>query len=232
MNLRRVKSPQDVDDRKSEVPHGICLHTTGSGLPTTAAERHMDPLALAERIYTAKGANFPHYTIDWAGTILQVADDRERARHAGIDKAERKAYSSGEWVNAVSQRALKLWRQKWPDAESPLDLIPGGGSPNDAFLGIELVPLIGAELKANPNGTRFTEAQYDALAELLRVKELEYGLVLDTGSNLVGHCDLEPLTRWSAGPRGLPWDPGALRPEGDRHFEWDFVVARLQLLRG
>jgi len=206
-----VDHPQDVDDRTKVTPFGVCIHTTGRGVPALAKKLGTDPLAVAVDIYCAPGANFPHYVISGEGTILQVADERERARHAGINRIDRALYASGEWRRKISPAGLRLWMQRWPGVRSPLQLFPSR-SVNDDYLGIELIP--------RPDAT-FSSEQYEALSELLHDVQTRHGIVLK-GARLVGHEDLEPLSRMDS--KG-GWDPGATRSAP--RFLWRNVFERL-----
>jgi N-acetyl-anhydromuramyl-L-alanine amidase AmpD len=76
----------------------------------------------------------------------------------------------------------------------------GGKSPNDLYVGVELVP--------SPDRT-FTYVQYFALASLLIEIRERRGVEL-SGRKLVGHEDLHPLARWNISGG---WDPGALRAQ-------------------
>lgn len=211
---QRVGKPQDVTDRKQVQAWGLCVHTTGRGLPEEAKKLNRDGLVHAVEIYCRKDANFPHYVIGPGGDIRQIADDKERARHAGIDDAERKLYESGEWKKKVSAAALALWERRWPGVKNPLHLFPSR-SPNEDYLGVELIP----SLTKQPNGTLFTDAQYESLGKLCRDIEQRHGIKLE-GKRLVGHEDLEPLSRWD---KTGGWDPGGLRPEGKLYFDWGRV---------
>ena len=196
-----VAKPQDVTNRKNVTPFGVCVHTTGRGVPTLAKKLGISPEEVAAGVYTKPGANFPHYFISYSGDIFQVADEVERARHAGIAPEQRPLYISGAWTRRVSAVGLRLWRARWPGKKNPLQLFPGK-SVNEAYLGVELIPL----LVRQPTGWLFTQDQYWALEDLLVDIEQRHSIVL-TGSRLVGHEDLEPLERWNS--KG-GWDPGAL----------------------
>lgn len=207
-----AEHPQDVTDRQEAVPHGLCVHTTGRGLPAKARALGIEPMGLAIDTYCTPGlaTTFPHYVIGHDGTLVQIADDRERARHAGVDKAERAAYLDGTWIRKLNPAAVQRWRDKWPGVKSPSHLYPSK-SPNEDYLGVELIPLN----SQGDNGTLFTPAQYIALAELIDDIQDRYGQTL---KSLVGHEDLEPLTRWNSGGG---WDPGALRAQP--FFRWDLI---------
>jgi hypothetical protein len=207
-----IDRPQDVADRATPTPFGVVVHTTGGGIVRFAAAHGIDPLAAAISIYSAPGANFPHYCIDGTGVAAQIADERELAPHAGIDAKGRALYLSGAWTSRVSKTGLALWRARWPGVKSPLALFPGR-SVNQVYLGIELIP----------TATKtFTLAQYDTLARLLADIERRHGIML-SWSRLVGHEDLEPLERWDAAGG---WDPGSLR--ATQRFSWPAVFSRLR----
>ena len=194
-------------ERSQETPWGVCVHTTGSGVPTAAQRSGRTPLEIATEIYLRPDAPphftpFPHYVIDATGYLLQIADEHIRARHVAISDAERALYKSGGWRSKVSPLGLSLWQDRWGATRNPLQLFPSR-LPNEDFLGVELIP----GLRAQTNGSRFTLAQYGRLSALLEDVENRYGLEL-TGSRLVGHEDLSPLTRWNSGGG---WDPGLLR---------------------
>lgn len=210
-----VGRPQDVADRSKRIPWGVCIHTTGSGLLREAKDHGIDPLAMAVELYCGAGANFPHHVIDWAGTILQIADEKERARHAGIDHNERALYLSGGWRKKVSAVALKMWDARWPGKKSPLNLFPSI-SPNEDYLGVEMIPLP----MVDKTGSLFTQDQYNSLGDLLADIERRYNIRV-VGQRLVGHEDLEPLTRWTS--KG-GWDPGAMTTVPV--FHWDRIPGR------
>lgn len=207
-----AQHPQDVTDRHQVQPYGLCVHTTGRGLTQRAINLDVEPLGLAVDTYCAPGiaTTFPHYVIGWDGTIIQIADDRERARHAGVDPLERLAYLDGTWMRKLNPAAVNRWFDKWPGIKSPSHLYPSK-SPNEDYLGVELIPLN----SRGDNGTLFTPAQYTALAELIDDIQDRYGQTL---KSLVGHEDLEPLTRWNSGGG---WDPGFLR--ANPYFRWDLI---------
>ena len=216
----RVPHPRDVTDRAKEQAYGFCVHTTGSGVPRRAKELGVDPLVVALDIYLepddpAHGVftSFPHYVISSSGALVQIANDRERARHAGISVGDRAMYLSGAWRSKVSSAGLALWDSKW-GLKSPLGLFPSR-SPNEDLLACEMIPL----LAPLPNGSLFTPVQYDLLAALLDDVEVRHRISL-SGRRLVAHEDIEPLARWNR----YGWDPGALAPTPV--FLWADVHAR------
>lgn len=210
---RQARHQRDVSNRTEVVPWGVCVHTTGRGLTERAIRMGVPALELAEKFYTTPGAAFAHYVIAQTGEAVQIADERERAWHSGIPKRERLLYTSGRWRDKVAPKVLERWEMRWDDMESPMDLFPGN-SANDAYLGIELIPLMSDDAK----GGWFTDEQYYALSHLLSDISIRYGIDVWEDSRLVGHEDLEPLTRWD--DKG-GWDPGALRLRP--RFHWNRV---------
>ena len=214
---------------------GVCIHTTGSGV-----WRHGDdPLAAALRYYLQDGDAFPHYLIGLQGEIMQIASETVRAWHAGIKREPRIAYASGAWrtqARRICERALAAWDETFQcgDHLSPLDLFLGT-DPNDAYLGVELVPL--------RDGGYTAEAVASAVALVLDVwarhaDELPVPLEGIPGDgwaavrrqgHLVGHEDLQPLTRWS-GAGG--WDPGSLGRVPFAPWDWRVFFAALDRASG
>lgn len=202
-------------------------------MPAKAQKLGIDPLEVALSVYLApdnpkKGifTNFPHYVLDWAGHILQVADELERARHVALG-ADRALYASGAWRRKVSPKCLALWDARW-GKKSPLGLFPSK-APNEDYVGIECIPLLAPQA----DGSLFTDAQYRSLAALLWDIAQRHGFSLDDRSRLVGHEDLEPLGRWYPAKSRRPygWDPGGLQPF-PAAFDWRRVVptARVALV--
>ena len=76
----RIVNPRDVKDRPK--PHGVIVHTTGSGIVLTAQNKGADPLEYTLAFYSNPKNNFSHYLIGWNGEIIQIAADTERAWQA------------------------------------------------------------------------------------------------------------------------------------------------------
>ncbi len=210
-----VQHPRDVKNRTNPIPYGLCVHTTGSGVPLQAQKLGIDPLQVAHDFYCNPKNNFPHYVIGNDGTIIQIAEDTESAWHCGVSVAERAAYLDGSWKKKVSPLTVKYWEDKWNES-SPSHLYPGK-SVNDVYLGVELIPLI----KCLPNKSLFTPEQYKALYSLIKDIEKRYFFSqILLGGRLVGHEDVNPLTRSSVSGG---WDPGARRK--DPSFFWNMVWA-------
>jgi N-acetyl-anhydromuramyl-L-alanine amidase AmpD len=197
--------------RPNPIPFGLMVHTTGRTLVTRAQENRQTPMERAVRVYSR--GPFPHYVIDWSGKLVQIAGEEIRAAHAGISRKEARQYKEGHWVNNVSKTALERWRSRWRDFETPLDLFPGR-SPNSAYIGVELIPQLTAD---EDTGSWFTEEQYQMVAYLADDLSVRYGISLED-NRLVGHEDVEPLSRWN---RAGGWDPGAMRAQP--RFLWSQV---------
>ena len=210
----QIASPPPARERETPIPFGLCVHTTGRTLVQKAKLKGENPIDRAVKIFNGPGANYPHYVIAADGDIVQILADNLRGRHAGVPRAEREAYLNGSWTRDISAVGLQMWRERWPDHKSPQHLYPSR-SPNDDYLGVELIP----SMETNANGTWFTDAQYAALRSLIDDIQSRHQITL-TGNRLVGHEDLEPLTRWNSLGG---WDPGAIRV-GPR-FRWDLIPA-------
>lgn len=194
----QVAHPRDVDDRTLPV-FGLVVHTTGSGITEQAKKLKVDPLDHAVAYYLDPKHYFPHYVIGYDGEIVQVADEKERAQHVGF--AERGKYLTSEWENLLPAKLVMNWHSRWPRFQSPAHLFPGA-SPNNVYIGCELLP-------------PFTVEQHKAVVMLAADIGERYKLPDHWWQTprLVGHSDLNPLTRGE-------WDPG-------KTFNWGYV---LQLL--
>lgn len=212
----QVPKPKDVDDRSMPV-FGLVVHTTGSGIVKQAQKLGVDPLEHAVAYYLKPDSYFAHYVIGWDGHIVQIADEKERATHVGF--AERGKYLTGEWETMLPKALVERWKAKWPSHKSPAHLFPGS-SPNNCYIGCELLPTP----KRDPKFGLFTLAQHQAVVMLCADIGDRYNLPTHWHhtSRLVGHEDLNPLTRSA---KGQGWDPGALRVDPD--FHWGFVLELL-----
>lgn len=211
-----VARPQiNVARRKNPVPWGVVVHTTGRGVLDAATREKKTPAQVAEELYTRPDAYFPHYFIGSDGIIFQVADELIRARHVAVSLIDRARYLLNTWRSKVPDIGVELWQARWQGKKSPQVLYPSR-SPNEDYLGVELIPQFGRE----KNTTLFTDKQYSALARLLvDIADRWQIPLLQPGSpRLVGHEDLSPLTRWdSIGG----WDPGFLRSRP--YFRWNLL---------
>lgn len=222
MNQGKSSLAIQADGQRRIVPRkapiwGVCIHTTGSGVPSKAAKLGKDPVDVAVGIYLSGPRPFgPAYVIGWEGEIVQVADELSRTEHVGgLDRDE---YLSGTWVKQCHPAAVELWRRRWPQYESPQHLFPSR-YPNTDLVGCELIPVLGGKPKPAGPGLRFTEKQHQAIADLCRDIAKRHSLPAGWAntSRLVGHEDVGLLDRHD---KGGGWDPGALRERPYFDFEW------------
>ncbi len=195
--------------------YGLCVHTTGSGPATKAKGTARTPLQIALDYYVRGGEGFPHYLIGYDGTIHAICDEGHVAWHAGWatrgGKSRWESWTAPTWWSAV-------WR-RW-NAATPANLLPpGASSPNQVYIGVELL--------ADPTGWGFTSAQYDALTRLVVDVFRRHGIPLSEPPNprLLGHEDVEPIERANASGG---WDPGAHRTVPK--FSWAGLWSRMQAL--
>lgn len=199
-------------------PWGVCLHTTGDGVPREAESRSEPLMDSAVRIYTNMKEG-PHFVIDPEGNVKQLRAIDTVAYHCGISTPDRRDYLSGAWESKVDAKIVAWWKARWPGRKSPQHLFPSR-SPNLDFIGIEHIPCgtyqtipglttgswrpIRNYKPAYP-GSRFTAEQYIASTKLVRTFEP----VVQT--HVVGHEDINP--------KGRPgWDPG------DYHGWWSWPL--------
>jgi uncharacterized protein DUF2272/N-acetylmuramoyl-L-alanine amidase-like protein len=194
---------------------GPAKRSKASGYRTPAVQ-----YALNHYINGAEG--FPHYVIDFNGTIHATCDERLVAHHSGwVHPGGRDLFASG-W------RAPEWWSRIWSrhGARTPIDLLPKGvRSPNSRTLGVELMIL--------PD-LSYTAEQYRALARLVvdirqRYPDVVGGPVPNRG--LLGHEDFAPVTGKGgrADARG-GWDPGAHR--SNPYFDWGRLSNEIQDIAG
>jgi N-acetylmuramoyl-L-alanine amidase-like protein len=191
---------------KRSIPvFGVCVHTTGGG-PANKAKKDPRRSALQRSLdYYLKGSGgFPHYVVAYDGSIIAICDERQIAWHAGFGKKEYQYYKT--WT------APRWWSSVWnpKGARSPLDLFPKGGrSGNSGHIGVEML--------ADTTGYGFTNAQYEALAKLVKDIARRHKLPIASApsARLLGHEDVHPLGRQN---KGGGWDPGAHRDKP--RFSW------------
>jgi len=189
--------------------YGLVVHTTGASIVDEAVRLGADPLEYAVAYYLKPDSYFAHYVVGWDGHIIQVADEAQRAPHVGF--AERPKYLDGSWSSLLPPTLVALWRGRWPGYKSPAHLFPGP-SPNNVYVGVEMLPL------QHPlaTGSLYTVAQEQAVAALATAigKRWKLPTGWHRGPRLLGHEDLNPLTRSTKKPPA-GWDPGGLR-----EFPW------------
>lgn len=225
-----VSNPRDVRNRPKPKPYGLLVHTTGRGILKRARQLGIPPLEAAMEFYTKRGNPFAQYVGDQDGTIIQIADEREQAWHAGIPAAQRRLYKASKkvdnWRNHVSHKALIYWYERWYinwGISNPTELYPTR-SPNQCFVGYELIP---------DRYGRFSPKQYAALSDFISdfwerhklpdiirllpdhppLRHVRYYSLPEP--RCLGHEDVEPLERWN---RSGGWDPGSLRAKPK--FDW------------
>jgi N-acetylmuramoyl-L-alanine amidase/D-alanyl-D-alanine carboxypeptidase len=198
----------------------IVLHNTSRG-PANRAEKagYSKPAVhYALNYYIGGDGGFPHYVVDFNGTIYATCDERRMAHHAGwVHKGGAKLFVT-DWVKP------EWWSRVWSKQgiKTPLNLLPKGArSPNARTIGIELMIL--------PD-LSYTEDQYRALARLVidiqrRNPELRIGSA--PSKALLGHEDFAPVTaEGGRADRKGGWDPGAHRE--DPYFDWQRLWSAIQ----
>ena len=220
---------------------GTCWHTTGEDDGINArilarakflASVGRDPLLAGGEIFReiyAHAEFYPHYLGGWlgAGDLHAIADESKRVPHAGLHETQREQYLSGAWrtswilydgsTRPADADVVERWCDRWPRWRSPQHLFPGS-SPNDVYIGAELVPVVAGIPGLEPMrpGLKYTRAQHELVAALHLdfVKRARNAIPLDAPNHLVGHEDVNPMDRPG-------WDPGALRRAP--WFDWAFV---------
>lgn len=217
--------------------YGICLHTTGDGIPAEVHKTGKSHLEVAHETYLRMGLVGPHFVIDPYGNVEQYAPVERVRYHAGVAAEERRSFLDGHWLedaNRIPRAVTAWWRARWPGIKSPSHLYPSK-SPNKDYIGIELIPagryakaVSGNGVIAGPgwvfeHGTRpgfdkqrFSVEQYAAAARLCNQLAEENGLDLDRPGVLVGHEDLNPYSRPG-------WDPGDMT----QTFSWGLLSGLL-----
>jgi N-acetylmuramoyl-L-alanine amidase len=241
-----AETPWDADDRPIDWQghvYGLVVHTTGSGLPESARQQGIYHTVRAVQYYSQ--SHGCHYVNGWAGMaggdLIQMANEREQAIGVGMSSEDpkedqRRSVESGNWEADLPAVVVQHWRERWPDRENPLDLLPGTKTANSCYIHVECVPCVyhfnGPLVTDAPpmrEGLRFTQAQCDTIAELAVDIATRNGWPTDEQwwrtPRLLGHEDLTPIARCD--PNG-GWDPGALRDKP--YFDWDYVYARIEEL--
>ena len=209
--------------------HGLCIHTTGSGLPARAHKHGLYPTILAVEHYL--GTHGPPYVCGWRGSaggdLIQLANESVRSNgvgtmeqwkngklHKGQRNSERGEYK-GSWEKDLPKTLVKRLKAMFPGMKSPLRLLPA--APNSCMVQMEMIPcvywvgkkkIVGA--KPMRKGLKFTEAQHDTVA-FLAVDLAERNNWPDgwwLTPRLGTHAMFTPISRSNSGGG---WDPGVLR---------------------
>jgi N-acetyl-anhydromuramyl-L-alanine amidase AmpD len=206
-------------------PYGLVVHTTGGGIVRQALERKKDPLQHAVDYYATPKADpkddaYPHYVCGFDGKLVQVTNETRRAPHVGFVD-QRPTYMQADWETKLPVQVARLWRRAWPAYPSPAHLFPGT-SVNAAYVGLELLHLTDDIAEPAFPGSTFTQAQHQMVVLLARdiAERWAWPKGWMMGSRLLGHEDLNPLTR---SDKNGGWDPGALRAMP--RFAWRWVRA-------
>lgn len=208
-------------------PWGLCFHITGRGLADLARRRlglplghKVPPEAVLRAGMDVYASGFgPAYMIGVRGEVVQIAPDDVVAMHVGGE--HRGEYLSGAWKTNVPEGVRAMWQSRWPGRKSPQHLFPGP-SANEAFIGVEVIPVTGVLSHAAGEGERYTLQSYQAAQQLAVVLAKRHGWPLGWmgTSRLVGHEDIGLLDRHDAGGG---WDPGGLREMP--YWRWDRITA-------
>lgn len=205
--------------RMAEVKQ-IVVHNTSRGPANRSIDKayRRSAMDFALDYYIGGDGGFPHYVIDFNGTIYAACDERFIAHHAGwVHARGKKLFQDPSWKPPV------WWSRVWSahGARTPIDLLPAGAtSPNSRSIGIEL--LILPEL-------RYTTAQYGSLARLIADIEARHSLSILAAPSpvLLGHEDYSPVAAdgGRADSKG-GWDPGAHRDKP--YFDWNRLWSELR----
>jgi len=202
---------------------GLCIHTTGGTIVHEAVAAHAEVLDYVVKYYLAPDHFFPNYVVGargWrGGDLVAICAEERVSLHVGLAADEIRAYGDGTWRQRIDARRWDaVWKDEFP---TPMHMYRRS-SPNRAFVGLEMPPLE----KPRENGLRYTDEQHETVAELASDIFARYGLEPER-RRIVGHEDLQPLSRFSG---GQGWDPGGLRERP--WFDWSSVLRRLGLEPG
>jgi len=217
----RITSPFDTGQVRPGPPWGVCFHTTGSGLPSQALERGIDPFEHGINYY--RGSKGPTYLIGWKpGQIAAVARDESVVTwHAGeSETAKWNALKSTGWKSMVSPAMVAYFAKVYGANKNPLSsdgttrssVIPTAYA-NTSLIGVEMIPVTpgGSTMWAMPMraGLRFTAWQHQAARDLAADLAQRYGWPSGWQTErIVGHESVNPIDRHDSGGG---WDPGFLR---------------------
>ena len=215
--VRIERTKRDLPARRKDVL-AVVIHTTGSGIVGKALKKDVDPLDYAAEYYARKNSYASHYLVGYDGTVVGTVPENLVAYHAGVSKGRRSIYRQGRerWPRHVkkgrelvdtgkSQPRYDDWLERWPDLDSPLDLLPGR-SVNAQTIGVDfLAPLPGE--RHPQEQVMWVRALVMDLVERYKLGTVSGSMVdeLDIPKEVVlRHADVDPLSRSSA--RG-GWDP-------------------------
>jgi len=210
------------------------VHTTGSKLPEDAAKAGVYPTVQAQQHYGRTHGT--HYVLGYrghqGGDLIQMAWEGEQANGVGMTD-QRKSVQAGNFRRDLKPATWRAWKERWPWARSPMDLLPGTKTANSVGIHVEMPPLTKSWLRKGFEpafkGSMFTLEQHLTVAELacdIALRKRWPALWWRT-SRLVGHSDLSPMTRQNS--KG-GWDPGALY--NPPRFSWEIVIRHICQLSG
>ncbi len=241
-------SPLRTNIGKRKRPlYGFVIHATGSGIVTRALDRNQNPNLAVCDYYDEPDANAPHAVVSWLDgeplrwvipadgenvDVWVISPDEYRAWHAGISKKWIRRYGEdGGWRCWIKTRdgieempepddRYNSWGKRWPNANGPLELVPGN-DPNQVCLGVEVVVPVAKTARGGWRRLPFSERQHDATAWWVAQKIAEHEMSHeDRESFCLGHGDLHPVARYAAWGE---WDPGA-----PRYWNWTRFHERLK----
>lgn len=220
-----------IESKGSRTVYGICVHTTGDGIPAQSLKENKPPLEAAREVYESMGMVGPHYVVDPFGATDTYCDPQLLRYHVGLEADQRRSFLDGNWrndANRISPAVVSWWSALYPGVKSPSHLYPGP-SANAVYIGIEVIPA------GVYNGTagwtwkwgsrpgfdqqRFSVESYRALASLVLRLADEFTLDLNKVGVLVGHESLNVYTRPG-------WDPGDM----NHTFSWSMLRGLLTTL--
>lgn len=204
----------------------MAVHTTGSGIVSDALELGADPLAYAVEYYLNPKNYFAHYVVGFGGEIWQISDEHERTSHIGQDEESRLGYISGNWETTAGAHFVALWKKRWPTYKTPAHLYPGT-SPNNAYVGIEMLPLQRkVPLKPMRPGLQYTLEQHQAVAKLAFNIASRWGFPVgwERTGRFATHEDITPLERMA---KKEGWDPGVNRSQP--WLNWSYLIDSIRV---
>jgi len=215
--VRIERTGRDLPARTKPV-RAVVIHTTGSGIVSKALKKNIDPLDYAAAYYARKTSYASHYLVGYDGTIVGTVPENLVAYHAGVSKGRRSIYQQGRdrWPRHVkkgkelvdtgkAQGRYGDWLERWPDLDSPLDLLPGR-SVNGLTIGVDfLAPLPGE--KHPQTQVMWVRALVMDIVQRYKLGAVAGSMIeeIDIPRTVVlRHADVDPLARSTS--RG-GWDP-------------------------